>query len=205
MLAKISTAFLFLAVTIHFAGAQIDFTPEVNEYTAQGFTHRELTFKHDKGTVTFDAPQKWLVRGDKAHLRLSPPDKNFVEASIQTTPMAVPPRFDEQSLKALEERVLREAPNGAQSVQIVRRLENPVAVGSNPSFEFVVSYQALGYTFQRSVLFVNCPDQQLTMRFTAPKADFDTFNGHFRVSISSWRWINDPVAPASSGSIAASR
>ena len=194
MLAKVSTALLFLAVTIYSAGAQIDFTPEVKEYTAQGFTHRELTFRHEKGTVTFDAPQKWLLRGDKTQLRLSPPDKNFVEASIQTTPMAVPPSFDEQNLKILEERVLREAPNGAQSVQIVRRLENPVVVGSNPSFEFVISYQALGHTFYKSVLFVNCPDQQLTFRFTAPKTDFDTFNGQFRVSLSSWQWIEKPPA-----------
>lgn len=196
MLAKISTVLLFLAVTIHRAGAQIDFTPEVKEYTAQGFTHRELTFKHDKGTVTFDAPQKWLVRGDKAQLRLSPPDKNFVEAIVQATPLLVPPSFDEPSLKALEERVLREVPGSAQSVQMVRRMENPVAVGSNPTFEFVVSYQALGYTFQRSALFVNCPDQQLTFRFTAPKTEFDAFNSDFRRSISSWRWINEPTAAA---------
>lgn len=199
MIAKISAALLFLGVTIHLAVAEIDFTPEVKEYSAQGFIHRELTFRHDKGVVTFDAPQKWLVRGDKAQLQLSPPDKNFVEASIQSMPVPVPPSFDEASLRALEERVLREVPNGSQSVQMLRRLENPVAIGSYPSFEFVLSYQALGYTFHRSVLFVNYPDRQLVFRFTAPKVDFDTFQGQFRVSISSWNWINEPERPVGAG------
>ena len=206
MITKISAGLLlFVVLTIPRVSAQIDFTPEVKEYTAQGFTHRELTFRHDKGKITFDAPQKWLVRGDKAQLRLSPPDKNFVEAVVQTTPLPVPPSFDEPRLKALEERVLREVPNGAQGVQVVRRLENPVALGSNPSFEFVVSYQALGYTFQRSVLFVNYPDQQLTFRFTAPKTDFDTCNGQLRASISSWNWVNDPPGPAGTGPMTASK
>lgn len=196
MLPKISTVLLFLAVTIHPAGAEIDFTPEVKEYTAEGFTHRELTFKHDKGTVTFGPPQKWLVRGDKAQLRLGPPDKNFVEAIIQAAPSAVSPSFDEQSLKALEQQVLREAPSGALSVQIVKRMENPVVVGSYRSFEFVLSYQTLGRPFQRSVLFLNCPDQQVTVQFTAPKPDFETFNGDLHRSMSSWQWINEPAAAA---------
>lgn len=195
MLSKIFATLLFLAMPIQWVCAEIDFTPEVKEYTAQGFTHRELTFKHDKGTLTFEAPQKWLVRGDKARLRLSPPDKNFVEAIVQAAP-SVPPRFDEQSLKVLEEQVLRGVPSGAQSVQTVRRMENPVAIGANPSFEFVISYQTLGHTFQRSVVFVNCPDQQVTFRFTAPKADFDLFNAEFRRGISSWHWVNEPAATA---------
>src|SRR5688572_13232193 len=194
MASKITTVLLFLAVTILQAGAEIDFTPEVKEYTAEGFTHRELTLKHDKGTITLGAPPRWLLRGDKAGLRLSPPDKNFVEAVIQATSFAVPPRFDEQGLKAFEEQVLKEVPGGAQAIQVVRRLENPVSVGSNPSYEIVVSYHALGYTFQRSVLFVNCPDQQVIFRFTAPKADYDTFNSQFRLSISSWQWVNEPAA-----------
>lgn len=196
MLSKISTTLLFLAVTIHLAGAEIDFTPEIKEYTAEGFTHRELTFNHDKGTVTFGPPQKWIVRGDKAQLRLSPPDKNFAEAIIQAAPSAVPASFDEQSLKALEQQVLREVPSGALSVQIIKRVENPVVVGSYRSFEFVLSYQTLGRTFQRSVLFLNCPDQQVSVQFTAPKPDFETFNGDLHRSLSSWQWSNEPAAAA---------
>lgn len=186
---------LFLAVAIHSASAGIDFTPTLKEYSSEGFTYRQVILKNDEGKATLIPPQKWLIRGAKDRLQLTPPDKNFVEAIIQATPLASAAQFDEAGLKALEQQVTRELPAGAQAIQVLKRLENSVAIGP-PSFEFVMSYQALGYTFQRSVIFVNFPDQQLVFRFTASKADFEKFASDFRRSISSWQWIEPDATVA---------
>jgi hypothetical protein len=196
MFSKIATALLLLAVTINAAAAEIDFTPALTEYTAQGFTYRKVTFKNDEGSVTFTPPRGWTIRGAKDQLQLNPPNTNFVEAVIRAAPLPGSPRFDEPTVKALEQQVMSEVPPGVQSMQLVRRQENPVVMGPNLSYGFVVSYTTLGRTFQRSVIFVNCVDHQLILRFSAPKADFDTFNGDFCRSISSWHSINEPAAPA---------
>jgi hypothetical protein len=180
---------LFLAIAINSASADTDFTPVVKEYTAEGFTYRQLLFKNDKGSVTFTPPQNWTIRGSKDRLQLSPPANSFVEAIIRAAPPSVSPRFDENGLKVLAEQVMREVPAGAQAVQLIKREENPVLMGQNLSYEFVISFQTLGQLFQRSAIFVNCADQQLVFRFTAPKADFEQFNPDFRRSIASWQWI----------------
>lgn len=183
------TTLLFFAIGIASARAAIDFTPMLKEYTAQGFTYRQVTFKNDQGSVTFSPPQGWIIRGSKDRLQLNPPNKNFIEAIIQAAPLGALPQFNEATLKALEQQVLREAPAGSQAPQIIKREENPVVMGRNLSFEFVLSYQTLGQIFQKSVIFVNCADQQLVFRFTAPKAEFDKFNTDLRRSIASWQWI----------------
>jgi hypothetical protein len=180
---------LFLALSIHAARAAIDFTPTVKEYSAEGFTYRQLTFKNDEGGATLNPPQKWLIRGGKDQLQLSPPDKSFVEMTIQTRPLPAPQSFDEASVKAFEQLATREIPPGSQSIQLLKREENPVALDKDLSLEFVISYQVLGQTFQRSVIFVNSADQQLIFRFTAPKADFVALKGEFLRSINSWQWI----------------
>ena len=200
-----STVFLLILLALgafHSASAQIDFTPTVREYTAGGFSHRELTFKSDKGTITFAPPAKWDVRGTGDRLRMSPPDKDFVEVSIQTLSPAVPLTFDDASLPVLEQQALREVPPAAQSVQISSRAANTIVMGPNPSFEFVVSYQALGQHFQKSVIFVGGP-APLLVRFTAPKTDYPKFNGEFRQSLFTWQRI-EATSPKGVGATTAS-
>ena len=190
---------LVLALAINPTRADIDFTPVVHEYKAEGFTYRQLRFKKDEGTVTLSPPQQWAVRGGKDRVQLSPPNKHLVEATIQAVPLAAPQRFDEAAMKAFEEQIIRGAPPGSESVQLIKREENPVVIGQNLSFGLVISYQLLGQTFQRSMIFVNCPDQQLIFRFSAPKADFETFNSDFRRSLSSWQ-TSEPAPSAANKS-----
>lgn len=193
MFSKIYAALVVLSLIIPQAGAEIDFTPTETEYSAEGFTFRQVTLKAGDGKVTFTPPHHWVVRGDTDRMQLTSPDKSFIEATIQAVPLSAPQQFDEAAVKAFEEQVLRAAPPGSQSVQIVKREENPVVMGGNLSFGVVISYQALGQTFQRSMVVVNCPNTQLILRFTAPKADYDTFNSDFRRSLSSWEWISKPA------------
>jgi hypothetical protein len=189
---------LSLALTICSATAAIDLTPTLREYTSEGIIYRQIKLKREGGTITFVPPRDWNVRGGKDRLQLQPPDKNFVEATITAMPLPAPKPFDEPTVKALEQRVLSEAPAGSQSAQVLRREENPVAMGQYLSLEIVISYTTLGRTFQRSAIFVHTPDTELVFRFTAPKEDFALLNAAFRRSIGSWQWI-EQRATASPG------
>lgn len=193
---------LLLAVAINSTNGSIDFTPTVKEYTREGMIYRQVSFKDEKGTITFMPPPGWTLRGAKDRLQLSPPGTKFAEASIEGQPPTAAKAFDEPTLKALEQQVLAEAPSGSQSVKLLKREENPILLEQNLSFEFVITYQALGQNFQRSVIFVRMPTTQLIFRLSAPKAEFEALNQTFRRSITSWHWLEP--APAANGSAGAS-
>jgi hypothetical protein len=179
---------LWLTLTVSSASAAIDFTPAIREYTSNGLNYRQVTLRRDTGSITFVPPDKWEVRGGKDKLQLLPPDKSFVDATIAATTVAAPKPFDEATVKALEQQILAEAPPGSQP-QVLSREENPIVMGQYLSLEIVISYRALGRTFQKSVIFVQAGDAQLIFRFTAPKEDFATLNSFFRRCILSWQWI----------------
>jgi hypothetical protein len=177
-----------LALTVCSSQAAIDFTPLVEEYTSQGIVYRKVSFKEESGPISFVPPRGWNVRGGKDLLQLEPPNKNFVEATISATPLSGPVLLDESTVEALKEQLLRGAPATSQAVQIVRCEPNPVPMAPYPSVEIVISYHALGRTFEKSMIFVQAVDTQLIFRLTAPKEDFDPLNQLFRSSIGSWQW-----------------
>jgi hypothetical protein len=176
------------------AGSEIDLTPAVREYTSQGFVYRQVKLSFPAQDILFVAPQGWSVRGAKDRLQLQPANKGFVEASVTATPSDAAQMFDEPTKKSLEQQVLADVPPGSQAVQLVRKEENPVAMGTYRSFELVISYATLGRTFYRSVIFVQGIDNRLTFRFTAPKQDFAALNSTFRSSINSWQWVDKSPA-----------
>jgi hypothetical protein len=184
-----SLSFALLAASLCCStAAEIDLTPSVREYSSQGFVYRQVKLKQATQDILFVLPQGWEVRGGKDRLQLQPADKSFSEGVVSTNSLAAQTPFDETMVKALEQRVLSEAPLGSQNIQVLRREQNPVLLGSNPSLEIAISYATLGRTFERSVLFVHTPDTQLVFRFTAPKQDFAALNQMFRRSIQSWQW-----------------
>ena len=198
---RFGVAVLLLSIGLTPARAGIDLSPVVEEYRHAGFQYRKATLKEDNGTVTFIPPQGWALRGGKDRLQLTPPDKKFVEATVTAEPLPAPPALGEGTVRVLEQEVLASAPSQSQSIQLLDKQENPVAVGSYPTYQAGISYVQLGETFQRSVIFVYTPDTRLVFRFSAPKADFDVLYQAFRRSIDSWEWI--PAKPPA-GSVTAS-
>jgi hypothetical protein len=186
---------LCLIATAAQASAGIDFTPTVTRYFNEGAEFSNVSFKDDKRTISLTLPRLWICHGDSSRLQLTPPNQDFAEGIIQATPTKGALPFNEANLKALEQQVLATLPPGNQGVTLVSQQENPVGLNQSPSYEFVVSYQALGKNFQRSVIFVSCPDQQLVFRFSAPKSDFDKLNRSFRQTIYSWQWA-EPASAA---------
>lgn len=184
------------AISLSGAHAAIDFTPVVREYTSQGFNYVQLAFKTDVGLILYNPPLNWTYRGSSDRLQLAPPDNPFAEAVIQAGPVAVPAALDEAALNSLEQQALQQVPPNSQSVEVVKREQNPVLLNESQSFEVVIAYQTLGYTFQRSVIFVLTPDTQLIFQFAAPKDRFDALHASFRRSITSWQWNETKPAAA---------
>jgi len=176
-------------VAVTAAKAGIDFTPTVNRYMSQGAEYSSVSFKDEGHGVSITLPRLWTCRGDASRLQLAPPDQNFAEGIIQAVPTKGLLRFDEATVKTFEQQVLGTLPVGSQGATVVSQQENPVIIDGNLSYEFVIAYQTLGQIFQRSVIFVNCPSQQLIFRFSAPKSVFDNLNRSFRQSLYSWSWI----------------
>jgi hypothetical protein len=199
-----STAFIFLLAVAAQARAAIDFTPTLNRYYSEGAEYFSVSFKEDKQTISMGVPRLWSCRGDASRLLFAPPDQSFAEGVVQAVPAKGAQPFDEPTVKALEMQVMSTLPPGSQGAAVLSRLENPVILYQNLSYEFVVSYQTLGQLFQRSVIFVNCADKQLVFRFSAPKAVFENLNKAFRRSIYSWQLTEQP-ATTSAGPITAAR
>ena len=187
---------LVLSAALQTSEAAIDLTPTRAEYTAEGVTVQQLIFQDGKRRISYEPPWKWTFRGDASRLQFMPPSQNFAEGVVQAAPPLRTPGFDEATVKALESQVMNTLPSGSQGVTLISQQKNPVILNQNLSYEFVVSYQTLGETFHRSVIFVNCPEAQLVFRFTAPKAVFESLNSAFRRSLYSWQWIEPPATAA---------
>src|SRR6478752_10748191 len=100
------------------ARAGIDLTPSASEYTAEGNTFRQLSFKDGKRQIVYELPRQWSYRGDGTSVQLSPPNSVRADASIQVTDLAKPQPFDETLFAALRDQALRTAPPGAQNATV---------------------------------------------------------------------------------------
>jgi hypothetical protein len=175
------------------AHGSIDFTPELRESASEGST---LHFKNGEGEVAIVLPDGWTYRGGPDRLVLTPPrDKPFSEGSIEAAAPALKP-FEPADIAQLKEQVLSTLPPNSQFVTMMLEAENTTMPAGNPSFEFMISYQALGKTFNRAVLLVNTPDSRLLFQFTAPQEIFAPLMLTFRRAVMTWRSVaaTTPVA-----------
>jgi hypothetical protein len=195
--------FFLLAAAFTTARAGIDLTPRPHETTCEGFTFKELLFKDDKGQILYQLPNKWTWRAGADGVHLTPPGIVNADAVIQATPLAKPQPLDEKGIDSARQQLLASVPPGSQMIAVVKEEQNAVPFNGNPTYEIQVSYQVIGATFLRSVLFTNVGDTQLSFRLTAHKSDFEPLHDLFRRSILSWQWIEPqpkaaPVAVAES-------
>ena len=183
--------------------AGLNLTPLTREYTEDGVTYREVSFKNGEGSEKFYPPEGWTLRGQGARLQLNPPTKEFAEAVIEVTPLPAP-QIDEQVIKAFKEKVITTLPLGSTAVIPVSEAANSLMPSGKPSYEFTVSYRHSGKLYHRSALLVNGPQEHLIFKLTAGKEDFAALNSAFRRSIASWQWI-EPPATKTAGALASSK
>jgi hypothetical protein len=175
------------------AYAGLNLTPLTKEYTEDGVTYREVSFKSGEGSQKFYPPEGWTLRGQETRLQLSPPKTDFAEAVIEVSPSPAA-EIDEPVIKAFKEKVLATLPSGSTAVTTISEAQNGLMPSGKPSFEIVVSYQHWGKTYQRSVLLVNGPQEHLIFKLTAVKEDFMVLQTVFRRSVASWQWIDKSPA-----------
>lgn len=176
------------------ATAQIDLTPTANEYTAEGITFRQLSFKDGKRKVVYEPPRQWSYRGGGASLQLTPPNANRADAVIQVTELSKPQDLDEKSIATLREEFIRSLPPGSNGITMTSEECNPVSLENGTSYSFTVRYQVIGEKFSRTVVFVNLPKMQLTFKLTGRETDFERMQKQFRSSILSWHWVETSSA-----------
>jgi hypothetical protein len=190
---------LLFSVLVGNAYAAIDLTPAVTDRVEDGVTYREASFKTPEGKLLFVLPPGWTIFGDKDRAQMASADK-LAQGAIEVVLLQKPAPLDDGAITKFKEQVLASLPVGAAKVVTVSEAQNTIMPGGNPSFEFVISYDLWGKSYQRSVLLVNGPKDRLTFRFTCSTADFPVFNTHFRRSLMTWHAIETP--PASNGAIA---
>ena len=171
------------------AGTEIQFSADLEGFTGEGIVYHRLTFKDGKRTISYLPPQGWSCSLNGNYLRLVPSGKSFAEAQIESIPFDKPMPLDDTTTAALTQRFLSTMPQESQQVALIKQEQNPVPFSNNQNFEVVASYKLLGDTFQRGILFVNTPENQIVFKLTARKSDFDDLYRALRASIGSWQWV----------------
>jgi hypothetical protein len=166
----------------------IEFSADLREFGSEGLDYRCLIFRDDEHMISYQPPAGWICSLVGKHLYLKPHDQNFAAAEIKAVPRPALQPFDEAVTVALVQQVLANVPAGSLDRFVVKQESDPISINNYRSFEVVVSYEALGKTFERSVLFLNTPANQIIFKFTARKDIFDDLYQAFHNSILTWEW-----------------
>ena len=170
-------------------GNPIEFSADLREFGGEGLAYRCLIFREDGHTISYQPPAGWICTLVGKHLYLKPRDQNFAAAEIKAIPRpALQPLDEAVAAAALVQQVLANVPAGSLDRFVVKQESNPVSINNYPSFEVIVSYEALAATFKRSVLFLNTPANQIIFKFTAREDIFEALYQVFRNSILTWEW-----------------
>jgi hypothetical protein len=186
MITRSALLVVLLAAMTATAGATLDLTSTLEEYVNGGITYRRLVFKDDKRRVEMECPTGWSVRtSSPARLELVPPGKGFAAAVIQTQPPAGLGVPDEAALKALGQQALAALPPDCQAATVDKVFSDPDGSGGS---EVVLSYKSVGYSFRRSVRFLNLPECRLMVQISAPESEFEALSTTFRRTVQSLNW-----------------
>jgi hypothetical protein len=175
------------ALLIASARAELQLTPKVVEYKADGATLKHLEFSDAGKTVTYQSPRGWEYSGSGNQLTLRPPNKTQVEATITRVPLSQPGSFDDESLKKLVSEAVLLVPNGSEKVSVVSQEKNPLLIQGKETFLIKLSYTFFGQKYCRSILFLNRGNEQIRSQLTCREADFDSLQSAFFRSQFSWQ------------------
>lgn len=173
-------------------GNEIEFSANLQEFGSQGLAYRRLIFKDAQHTISYQPPPGWICALVGKHLYLKPPNQNFAAAQIKAVPLIASQPFDKIITAALTEQVLASLPEGTLNHVLLKEEMDTVSLNNHQSYEVTVSYEALGQTFRRSVLFINTPANRIVFKFTAREVSFDALHQAFRNSILTWEWHPPP-------------
>jgi hypothetical protein len=160
--------------------AALDLTATDEQYEGDGLIYRRLVCMDGERRVEMDLPNGWTYRNvARNRLHLSPPGDNSAEAIIATAQplrdIAAP-----EVVRLLEQEVVSSLPPDSMAVTVRSADTGSSGPGARESIDVTVSFKRLGYTFVRSVSWVNYADEQLILQFTAREDQFESLRRGFR-------------------------
>ncbi len=167
--------------------AELQLTPKVVEYKADGANLKHLEFSDAGKTITYQSPRGWDCTGSATQLTLRPKNKAQVEATITRVPLSQPANFEEESLKKLVGEAVMLVPRGCEKVTVVSQEKNPLLIQGKETFLITLSYTFFGQEYRRSILFLNRGNEQIRSQLTCRAADFDLLQSAFFHSQFSWQ------------------
>jgi hypothetical protein len=167
--------------------AELQLIPALADYQVEGVKFNRLAFQDGNKNSTYEPPLGWDYSGSGNCLTLRPPGKSQTEATISRLPLPEPYAFTDENLKKLLTEATASVPKNSSTVSVVLQAKNPIRISGKDTFEVIVSYNLLGQTFERSILFLNRDRDQLRFQLTAPNADFKQLQATFQSSLCSWR------------------
>jgi hypothetical protein len=182
------TLVLASAVFIVSARAELQLTPKITPYEADGVKIQLLAFSDGGGKeITYSPPRGWEYTGSATKFTLRPPGKPQAEGAIVRISLDQPAVFDDQTIKKLAAEVLASAPVGSTNVTLVSQEKNPFLIAQKETFLVIVSYNFYGQNYQRSTMFLNRGNEQLRFQFVSRAADFKNLQMAFQASQLTWR------------------
>lgn len=180
--------FLVLVTTLTATSAQatLQLTPTISEYELDGVKFKQLAFSDGVKTAAYQPPKGWDYFGSGDRLTLRPPGKSQAEATIRRLPLPESYAFTDENVRKLLEEATASVPKDSSSVSIVSQEKSPLRISGKETFQVIVSYNLLGQTFNRSILFLNRDGDQLQFQLTSLNADFRVLQAAFQSSLYSW-------------------
>jgi len=175
----------FLTVS---AGAELQLTPKISPYEADGVKIELLAFSDGSGkAITYSPPRGWEYSGSPTKFTLRPPGKPQAEGSIVRVSLAQPAVFDDPAMKTLAAEVLAAVPGGSTNVTLVSQEKDALLIAQKETFLVVISYDFYGQPYRRSAMFLNRGNEQVRFQFVSRAADFKTLQMAFQASQLTWR------------------
>jgi hypothetical protein len=169
------------------AHGELLLVPSTTSYELDGSKFSQLAFTDGAKKVTYAPPAQWAYSGSSNQLTLHPPHKQLAEATISR--MAVPQiiSLDDEGTKKLVKEALASVPATSTNVQLVSQEKNPVLIDRKETLLVVVSYDLLGVSYDRSILFMNRGKEQIRFQVVCRQADFAELQKAFLASQYSWQ------------------
>jgi len=192
---RLVTVLLALGSFSSFSHAGIDFNGGTSERVLDGIKFPQLVFRENGHRVTYEQPRGWTVRAETGRIQFTPPGATQAQAEIDQSPLPAPLTFDDETIKALQEKALAALPPGSQNGKVETELKSPVMKKDHDTYAVTLSYKLNGQDFMTDVLYLILPDTLVRFRVSARKADFDKLYPPFRASVISWQWT-EPATKA---------
>jgi len=174
----------FLIASAH---GELQLTPRLSEYKADGATLKHLEFSDGGKSVTYQPPRGWDYFGSATRLTLSPPNRPQAEATISRIPLSQPGSFDDESVKKLVSDAVAMVPKGSENNSVVSQEKGPLMIQGKETFLLTLRYTFYGQKYGRSILFLNRGNEQIRFQLTCHEADFNELHRVFLRSHYSWR------------------